>query len=149
MSDLCLWKVTEFFSSVLKKAYLPPMHWAAMKKTAFNTETLPTASIQIVTAGLSCPPETCWIVNTKVAMLSPWLKAMWIMDGEELFHGKTVPQTMNKNKRVTNNSAITSIQNERDLSSILPTCQGNMKCDIVFFFVYLDNFRLLLNVVKI
>ena len=136
MSDLCLWKVTEFFPSVLKKAYLPPMHWAAMKKTAFNTETLPTVSIQTVTAGLSCPPETCWIVNTKVAMLSPWLKAMWIIDGEELFHGKTVPQTMNKNKRVTNNSAITSIQNERDFSSIfyphVPSSQGNMKCDTVF-----------------
>ena len=92
-----------------------------MKKTAFNTDTLPTAIIETVTAGFSCPPETCRTAIAKVAMLKPWLNAMWITEGGELFHGNTVPQTMNRNKRVAKSSASTSIQNERDLNSILPS----------------------------
>lgn len=105
----------------LKDLHLPPVHCAAMKKTAFNTETLPTAIIETVTAGFSCPPETCRTDIAKVAMLKPWLNAMWITEGGKLFHGKTVPQTMNRNKRVAKSSASTSIQNERDRYSVLPS----------------------------
>lgn len=92
-----------------------------IKKRAFNTETLPTTIIQIVTAGLSCPPEMCRTDMARVAMLNPWLKAMCITEGGLWFQGKTVPHTMNKNKSVAKNSAKTSVQNDRERNSILPS----------------------------
>ena len=95
------------------------MHCATIKKRAFKTETLPTAIIEMVTAGLSCPPEMCRTDIARVAMLNPWLKAMCITEGGVLFHGNTVPHTMNKNKSVTKNSAKTSVQNDRERNSIL------------------------------
>ena len=114
---------------VIKKrhAYLPA-HCAAMKNTAFNNETLPAAIIQIVTAGLSCPPDTCWTAIARVAMLRPWLNPMCITEGAVLFHGKTVPQTMNRNNRVARSSASTSVQNDRDRSSIFPSWKNILTC---------------------
>lgn len=108
--------------------YLPPAHWAAMKKTAFNNETLPAAIIQIVTAGLSCPPDTCWTAIARVAMLRPWLNAMCITEGGVSFHGKTVPQTMNRNKSVARSSASTSVQNDRERSAIFPSWKNILTC---------------------
>jgi len=52
-----------------------------IKKRAFSIEILPTAIIEMVTAGLSCPPETCRTDMARVAMLNPWLKAMCITEG--------------------------------------------------------------------
>lgn len=75
----------------------------------------------MVTAGLSCPPEMCRTDIARVAMLNPWLKAMCITEGGVLFHCNTVPHTMNKNKRVAKNSAKTSVQNDRERNSILPS----------------------------
>lgn len=60
---------------------LPPVHCAMIKKRAFSFEILPTAIIEMVTAGLSCPPEMCRTDMAKVAMLNPWLKAMCITEG--------------------------------------------------------------------
>lgn len=117
----CLFKVAEQISTGSTWVPLPPPHWAMMKKTAFKTETLPTAIMLIVTAGLSCPPEMWNTAITSVAILKPWLKAMCITEGGELFHGNTVPQTMNRNKSVAKNSAKTSVQNDRDRNSVLPS----------------------------
>ena len=106
---------------ILVKIYPPPIHCAAMKKAAFNTEILSAAIIEIVKAGLTSPPETCSNAITKVAMVIPWLKAMCITEGGVLFHGRTVPQARKSIKSVAKNSATTWIQNDLDRSSILPS----------------------------
>ena len=54
-------------------------------------------------------------------MLNPWLKAMCITEGGLWFQGNTVPHTMNKNKSVAKNSAKTSVQNDRERNSVLPS----------------------------
>ena len=46
---------------------------------------------------------------------------MCITEGGLWFQGNTVPHTMNKNKSVAKNSAKTSVQNDRERNSVLPS----------------------------